>query len=200
MVSSGRSGSPVYGKLSQITLSGCVQRIDSQEATSPEVTEEYFDIEARLKSKLQEKTRLLEHLQSDTAELKDILAVETELARVRTEIEQLQGRQRYRDDQVALCTVRLDVYEFPNFVPDESAATFGTRMSRAWTQSWTTFYSFVRNFTIFFVAAIPWLPLALASSFWQSAGTKRLGSLSRQLISLPGQSRCSGCVNSIGCT
>ena len=43
---------------------------------SQDVTEEYFDIEARIRNKQEEEKRLLKHLSDSTGKLEDILAVE----------------------------------------------------------------------------------------------------------------------------
>jgi hypothetical protein len=62
---------------------------------SEDVTQEYYDLEARIKNKQQEEMRLLKHLADSTGKLEDILAVERELTRVRGEVEQMQGRIKY---------------------------------------------------------------------------------------------------------
>ena len=67
---------------------GEVRRVISD---SQDVSEEYYDVEARIRNKQQEETRLLAHLQDSTGKLDEILAVERELARVRGEVEQVQG-------------------------------------------------------------------------------------------------------------
>ena len=78
---------------------------------------EYYDLEARIKNKQQEETRLLKHLADSTGKLEDILAVERELTRVRGEIEQMQGRIRYLGNLSALSTVTLNVTEVRNYTP-----------------------------------------------------------------------------------
>ncbi len=62
---------------------------------SQDVTEEYYDIEARIRNKQEEEKRLLKHLADSTGKLEDILSVERELTRVRGEVEQMQGRLRF---------------------------------------------------------------------------------------------------------
>ena len=64
--------------------------------TSQDVTEEYYDIEARIKNKKVEEERLLKHLEKSTGKLEEILAVEREISRVRGEVERLQGRLQRR--------------------------------------------------------------------------------------------------------
>src|SRR5437764_296270 len=63
-----------------------------QQSDAQDVTDEFTDLEARLKNKRVEEERLVEHLKTSTGKLEDILAIERELARVRGEIEQTQGR------------------------------------------------------------------------------------------------------------
>ena len=62
---------------------------------SQDVTEEYFDLEARIRNKREEEKRLIKHLADSTGKLDDILAVEKELSRVRGEVEQMEGRLRF---------------------------------------------------------------------------------------------------------
>jgi len=132
--------------------------IVSQHEDSQEVTAEFYDLEARLRSKVKEEERLLTHLDKDTAELKDILAVEAELTRVRTEIEQLEGRKRFLNDQTAMSTVTLTVNEVRDYVP-EAAPGFGTQIGRSWTNSLDGLSGFFKGLVIFLVAAAPWLIL-----------------------------------------
>lgn len=54
---------------------------------SQDVTEEFYDLEARIKNKKVEEGRLVEHLEESTGKLKEILDVEKEISRVRGEIE-----------------------------------------------------------------------------------------------------------------
>ena len=90
--------------LTEVTKLGELQKnqVDSQD-----VTEEFYDIEARIANKQQEEKRLLKHLSESTGNLEDILAVEREISRVRGEIEQAQGRLRYLANVSALSTVTV---------------------------------------------------------------------------------------------
>ena len=84
---------------------------ERREIQSDDVTEEYVDLEARLANKQQLEARLLELVAKRTDEIKDVIAVEAELSRVREEIERMQGRLRYLTDRVALTTVEITAYE-----------------------------------------------------------------------------------------
>ncbi len=75
-----------------------------------DVTEEFLDVEARLRNLKRTEERLLSHL-ARTGKLADTLAVERELARVRLEIEQYEGRMRYLRHNVAFSTTTVTCRE-----------------------------------------------------------------------------------------
>jgi hypothetical protein len=132
---------------------GEVQNISTD---SQDVTEEYYDVEARIRNKETEEKRLLKHLTDTTGKLEEILVVEKELSRVREELERMQGRLRVLKDLVTLTTVTLHVNEIKGYVPPQ-APTYGTRVSRAWTGSLDALAETAQALSIAAVAVIPWL-------------------------------------------
>jgi hypothetical protein len=76
-----------------------------------DVTEEYMDSEARLKTQKQLEERLLKLLDEKTAKLTDIVDVEQKLSGVRENIEKTEGRMKYLKDQAAFSTLSVSVYE-----------------------------------------------------------------------------------------
>lgn len=58
---------------------------------SQDVTEKYVDLSARLKNAVRQENRLVKLLETETGNLKEVLMVEQELARVREKIEGLEG-------------------------------------------------------------------------------------------------------------
>lgn len=75
-----------------------------------DVTEEYVDIESRLKAKQVVEGRLLSFMEKAT-DTKNLLQFSNELARVQEEIEAIKGRMRYIDQNVAFSTVEIRMYE-----------------------------------------------------------------------------------------
>lgn len=126
---------------------------------SKEVTAEYYDVATRLRNKEREEERLLEHLASATGSLEEILAVEKELSRVRTESEQLQGQLRMLQDLTALSTVTIHVQEIQGYVPVESP-TFATQIGRVWTQSLEGLADVGKGLVLAAVALAPWAVVA----------------------------------------
>lgn len=131
---------------------GEVQRVGTD---SKDVTEEFYDVETRIKNKQLEEQRLLKLLEDATGELEQVLAVERELSRVRGEVEQLQGRMRVLEDLTSLTTVEIRVEELKGYIPEESAS-YLTRLRRAWGVSLTSLYRAAQAVSIFLIAAAPW--------------------------------------------
>jgi Domain of unknown function (DUF4349) len=140
----------------------------SLKANSQDVSEEYFDLDARQAAKKVEEERLLKHLTESTGKLDEILAVERELSRVRTEIERMQGRLRALANLTSLATVTISASEIKGYVPPQ-APTFGTRIARTFSDSLDSVREFGEGVAIAFVAIVPWLPLialGLAILYW----------------------------------
>jgi len=84
--------------------------VDSKNVNMEDVTEEYVDIETRLKTKKEVETRYLEILKQSKS-ITDILNVENELRVIREEIEAKEGRMKFLNDQIGLSTITLYVYQ-----------------------------------------------------------------------------------------
>ena len=83
---------------------------------SQDVTEQFVDLEARLRSLQTAEIRLLDLL--DLADsVSEILIVENELARIRSEIERLTGQRNFLDRRVALATISV------TFLPPQAVFT-----------------------------------------------------------------------------
>jgi hypothetical protein len=85
--------------------------VESQRVDSQDVTEEYVDLEARLENERRTERELQELLESrsDRGRTEDILEVHRELSRVRSQIEQLQGRMTYLDNLSSMATVHISL-------------------------------------------------------------------------------------------
>jgi hypothetical protein len=138
--------------LSALTALGVTER---REVQADDITEEFVDLTARLKNKQQLETRLLDLVAKRGDEIKDVLALEAELNRVREEIERMQGRLRYLSDRVALTTVEISAYERRGYRPPES--TLAGRVSHAFTTSLDALRRLGEFALLFAVALSPWM-------------------------------------------
>lgn len=132
--------------------------LERKQTNSQDVTEEFFDLEARIKNKKVEEGRLVKHLEESTGKLKEILDVEREISRVREEIERQQGRLQLLANLTSLTTVTIHFNERLDFRP-VAAPTFGTRISRTFQASSRQLLRFGENLILALVSIVPWLPL-----------------------------------------
>jgi hypothetical protein len=116
---------------------GDVERV---QLSAQDITEQYFDLEIRLANQRRLEARLLELLERRTNELSDLLEIEREAARVRGEIEQLEGRQRFWDNQVALSTLQVELHEPRPAIAGEEGG--------AWRTLVDSFRRFADNFVL----------------------------------------------------
>jgi hypothetical protein len=184
------TGSPGRPRSGQWTIRVPVERYDAfltavrqlgevhQVTTdSRDVSEEYYDLESRIRNKKKQESRLLELLADATGKLEEVLSVERELARVREEIERMEGRVRVLDDLTALTTVTLRVSEIKDYMPQE-APTYVTRVHRAWSGSIDRLVVTAQAVSIAAVAAAPWLgvllvPVILLVFLWRLRRRRR---------------------------
>lgn len=82
--------------------------VTAERITGKDVTEEYIDLEARLRTQRALETQLMEIMKGADA-VEDAIAVQRELTNVRTEIERLEGRRRFLENQSSLSTVSVTI-------------------------------------------------------------------------------------------
>jgi hypothetical protein len=150
---------------------GKLGEVRSLARNSQDVSEEYYDVEARIRNKRQEEARLLKLLAEQTGSLEDVLRVERELSRVREEIERLEGRLRVLADLTSLTTITLRIEEVRHYMP-AVAATFGDRVRRSFSESVWNMGTAGESFVVAFVGAAPWLallgvPVAIGVQVWR---------------------------------
>jgi hypothetical protein len=86
-------------------------RVEKEAQNGEEVTQEYVDLEARLKNARNTETRLIELQRERTGKLSDVLAVEKEISRVRGEIEQMEAERKSLRNRIDFATLNLTVIE-----------------------------------------------------------------------------------------
>ncbi|MEJ2005355.1 MAG: DUF4349 domain-containing protein [Cyclobacteriaceae bacterium] len=84
--------------------------VENRSINISDVTEEFVDVEIRLKNKRAVRDQYIKLLER-ADKVEDILKIENELRVIREEIEAKEGRLRYLKDQVALSTIHLELYQ-----------------------------------------------------------------------------------------
>jgi Domain of unknown function (DUF4349) len=114
--------------------------VESLTLSASDITEEYFDLEMRLRNQRALETRLLALVERPTNKLSDLLEAERELARVRGEIDQMEGRRRYWENRVALSALSVSVHEPVPTVGGRQGGAFSV-LRKAFAESANNFVS-----------------------------------------------------------
>ena len=94
-------------------LRALAEEVLAEQVTARDVTEEYTDLDARLRNLQAAETQLLA-LVEQASTVDDLLKVEKRLSEVRGEIEQLQGRFNVLENRIALATIRVLLHAPPD--------------------------------------------------------------------------------------
>lgn len=127
-------------------------RVIVENVKGEDVTEEFIDIEARLKTQKALETQFLEIMkQSKTVE--DALNVQTEIARVRGEIEKIEGRKRFLESQASLSTIKIRLTAPTAF--SQNSSGFFYQLKEAFGDGFDGALSFILFFVRLLIALIP---------------------------------------------
>jgi hypothetical protein len=125
-------------------------RADQESQSGEEVTKQYTDLAARLKNSRATEQRLLDVLRNNTGKVKDVLEVENEISRVRSEIEEMEADQRALQTRIDFATITLSVTEEYKASLNGAPSSTGTRLHNAFV---TGYHSVVENV----IALLAWL-------------------------------------------
>lgn len=125
-----------------------VEEFDLRQVTVKDVTEEFLDVEARLKTKKELEARYLGLLEQAKT-VTEILEIEKEIGTLRADIESIEGRLNYLKDRIRLSTLQVTFYETLD-ISDSWADRFGTGFGNGW-----------RNLVWFFVGLVNIWPFIL---------------------------------------
>ncbi|MFK7948521.1 MAG: DUF4349 domain-containing protein [Saprospiraceae bacterium] len=108
-----------------------VKEFDYKEINTEDVTAEYLDVEARIKTKKELENRYLEILQKAST-VTDMLEVERQLGAVRSEIESMEGRLKYLKNQVSFSTLNISFYKEVPYEGDSFVDRLGEGLGEGW--------------------------------------------------------------------
>jgi hypothetical protein len=126
--------------------------VDYKKINAEDVTEEFVDISARLKSK---KDALLQYemILKKANSIVDILEVQQYIRTLQEEIESIEGRLKYLNNKVELSTINLTFYEQGKIMPMQRES-FGFKVREAISYGW-------QGLVTFFIGLIYLWPLWL---------------------------------------
>lgn len=125
-----------------------------------DVSEEYVDLESRLKARQLVETRLLS-MMDKAVKADDLLKFSQQLSEVQEEIERIKGRIRYLDNNVAFSTVELRMYQTNQTLENKSNEypKLGGRMSDALVNSTKVVWDAINFLLVVLAGAVPVLVL-----------------------------------------
>lgn len=135
---------------------GSIMNVTSSSSNVENVTETYYDAEARLATLKAERESLQKMMASiDNAREYDFwLTMQKRLSEVEQDIASLEARLRSIDNRVTYATVTLTLREVVEFTPS-AKPSFGERISKAFSSSWKNFAQFWQDFAVFTVSLLP---------------------------------------------
>ena len=133
-------------------ISKGVAYFDNKEISSQDVTEEYIDIDARLKAKKVLESRYLELLKKAN-KVTEMLEIEKQLSAIREEIEAKEGQLRYMQSQISMSTITIEFYKT---VANEGGATisYGSKI-------WNAIASGFNGISSFFIGLLSIWPFLI---------------------------------------
>jgi len=131
-------------------------RVIVETVKGQDVTEEFIDIEARLKAQRALEAQFLEIMKRGNT-VQDALNVQRELATVRGEIEKIEGRRRYLENQSSFSTFTITLRTPTAF--SANAPGFFNRLGQAFGIGFDAALTFIVYFVTILIAFLPFLIL-----------------------------------------
>lgn len=115
--------------------------VDYKKVSADDVTDQFVDLQARLKAKKEVEARFKSILNRANS-IEQILKVENEIKKIREEIEAVEGRLKYLSDKVSYSTIKLYLYEETDYKsPPEKG--FFAKMANALMAGWKGLQTFI---------------------------------------------------------
>lgn len=139
--------------------------VDYKRISTEDVTEEFIDIESRLKTKREVLERYTHILKEKAKTVEDVLKAEDKIRVIQEEIEQKEGRLKYLRNKISLSSIHLEIYQTVNFaeVPETFRKPYLAEAREAFTNGW----SIVTSLVLFLIRIWPVTVITLAVIIWK---------------------------------
>jgi len=161
-----------------ISETGKTGKVMSQNVSSNDITEEYVDLESRVKTQKELEQRLIKLLNEKASRLAEVIEVEEKLASVRQKIESIEGRMKLLKSQSDFSTLTVTLSE-QAFLETVSGGGFFDEIRKAINKGLKGFTSVLTvSITvliallpvIFFVLAVVWIIRRMLKKRKQGSG------------------------------
>lgn len=170
--------------VSGLTELGTVAKNSSD---SQDVTEEYIDLEGRIKNLKAEEETLNKFLKETVNNVDGYIKTRDQIKSVRLDIERAEGRLKYLSTMTALSTISFTAREESPYTPDapSAAPSFGDRVGTTFSGSWRGLVSIGEWLVLALIALLPWSPLLLIGGMVTRVVWKRLARRPEQATEQP---------------
>lgn len=141
-------------------ISTMVSYFDTKNVSSEDMTRNYIDIAARMKTKKELENRYLQLL-NKASKVSEMLEIEKELTSVREEIESMQAQLNYIQNQADMSTIDVSFYKFVPRSDTMVSAQYGQKL-------WAAILSgidMISDTFLFFIGIWPFIILLIISVF-----------------------------------
>ncbi|MFL6556500.1 MAG: DUF4349 domain-containing protein [Bacillus sp. (in: firmicutes)] len=134
--------------------------------TGQDVTDEYVDLESRLRSKRVVEERLITFMKG-AVKTEDLLKISADLAVVQEEIETVEGRMKFLENQTSFSTVNLTLYENKVVVPaiDKDKLNTWEKTKKQFMNSTNMLLAGLSGLVVFIIGNIPVLAILFFIGF-----------------------------------
>lgn len=153
------------------TVSNQASNIEAKEIKALDVTEEFIDVESRIKTKKELEQRYKELL-NKANKIDEILSIEKEIESLRSDIESYEGRLNYLKSSISFSTLTITFHE-----KGESTTSIGFEFSSAFAEGWHNLVSFTLG--LFYIW--PFILISLGIFFFIRRRIKRRKQKNSQL-------------------
>lgn len=115
--------------------------VNAESQSGTDVTQEFIDLEARLRHLRAQETFYLS-LINEAESISDMIQIQERLSGVQSQIEQIQGRLQYLEDQTSFSTITSRIFE------PEAAISQPKGFAKAFAESWAAFKNVAANMIV----------------------------------------------------
>lgn len=121
------------------SINNSVEFIEYENISTKDVTEEFIDVESRLKTKLEIKDRYESILRKKAKTVEEILETEKKLGDIQVEIEAAKGRLKYLNNRVTYSTIKIELYETVEYKkePVSYSKSFWDKSKEGFSNGWS---------------------------------------------------------------
>lgn len=142
--------------LNQLEQIGGITR---QTIETDEVTDQYVDLQARIKNEKRLEERVLDLLSKAQDRMSAVLELEKEVSQIRENIERMEGRLRYMTDKTDFATITLAMQQRVEQQTPQ-LASFSQRVSESWASMSQGTAGWLQGILLFLIETLPRIVIA----------------------------------------